>query len=560
MDSSHQHRRAMALPHRRPAYGVNAPALFRHLGFRIVVAADNPLTATDIMDAAKRRRAFVQKLNASLASLQQRCATAITLLFAIDTADASDTVIPTTNTLLNVLERLPADLAAWRARLRVDIHSEYYFVTIILDQRSGHECDPKIDNYERTLTETGCAALNTAALIQEYYETVWNALDEHLANALADFPGEQFTEFRSIALRDRNSPFLKNRDKNPETYTIPQIDASDFGGARKSMRDWLGRNVRCVHEILQFQEFTQKIDQDANCVLCEMLDGSAVYGSSVRQVPLPTDARGHGPAGMQPLRYFLLYNGLSKYQLGRLIRRTHVMGELRVAAVLDADLLDQASMEIRALGNKIDEFLKEPEEEVTLSDSEIDAVLQRLNKISALVPGGLMYRINRSRYYVQAFRERMSDMRVKRLEGWQPYDEFFQRNLYQVFDEIDQIGKRYEALAERINRLIVARNADRLRRSQENIKDLVSEMATADRTIARIQKLGELVGLVAVTYYGGHVIAEGLHALCGGEHHITGFVSAFVGAFTVGVLWHRSHKKEDEGLATAPETAPRSAR
>jgi uncharacterized membrane-anchored protein len=546
MNSSGLHHHAMSLPHRRPAYGVNPPALFRHVGFRIEDPDENPLTAGSAEEADKRRRRLVARLNASLAALQQRFGTAECLSIATTDEDAGETAIPITNTLLNVLEKLPESLEGWRARLRVDIHSEYYFVTLILDQKSGHPSVAKIGNSERELTVRGCAAIDTQSFIREYYDEVWSTLDQ-FANTFAGFPGDRFTEFRSIALRDVNSPFVRDREREPEKFTIPPIDSAEFDAARQSMREWLRKNARCIQEILQFEQFIQKGDQDANCVLCEMLDGAAIYGSSVRQVP--AGVRSADAVGVQPLRYLLLYNGLSKYQLGRLVRRTHVMGELRVAAALDSRLLDQASLRLRALGNKIDTFLEEPEDEVTLSDSEIDSVLQELNKISSLVPGGLMYRINRSRYYAKAFRDRISDMRVKRLEGWQAYDEFFERNLYQVFDDIDQIGIRYEALAERINRLIVARNADRLRRSQRNIQELVHEMTAADRTIARIQQLGEWIGFVAVTYYGGHIIAEVLHQLCGGQHHMAGFLIAAIIALGFGYFWHRSYRHEEKRTA-----------
>ena len=557
MDGSTQHRHAMAIPHRRPAYGVNAPALFRHVGFRIEDPQENPLTAGQDRDVADRRKVLVAKLNDSLATLQDRCETKQRLSFCMSDDDASDTAIPIANTLLNTLDRLPDGLADWRARLRVDIHSEYYFITLILDQRSGQQCVPDIGEAERLLSTKGCTSVDTKSFIKKYYEEVWNDLGVFLAEGFGKLPGERFTEFRSIALRDTESPFVKERHQSLDRFTIPQMDAPEFGAARRSMRDWLTCNAPCIHEILQVQAFTRNVDQDANCVLCEMLDGAGVYGSSVRQVPAGGNLAS-STKELRPLRYFLLYNGLSKYQLGRLVRRTHVMGELRVAAVLDAVLLDQASSRIRSLGNNIDTLLKNPGGVATISNDEFNSVLRELNRINSLVPGGLMYRINRSRYYANAFRERMPDMRVKRLEGWQPYDEFFQRNLYQVFNEIHQIGIRYEALSERVSRLIIARKADRLRRSQENIQMLVHEMTAADRTIAKIQELGEWIGFVAVTYYGGHIFAEILRALDGEEHLIRGFVIAGGIALVVRFLWHRSHEKE-ERETRAPETAPSSA-
>jgi len=547
MQTSQQHRHLLAIPHRRPAYGVNAPALFRHTGFRIEEPGENPLTAVDDAASSERRERFIHRLNEALLTIQKTCAVAAPHKFTLSQDNDREEMIPATNTLLEVLERLPDELAGWRCRMRVDIHSEYYFITFILDQKSGRACVADIEAAERDLSTKGCSAIDTKWFIRRFYEDVWSILERHLKSCLDMLPGRRFTEFRSIALRDTESPFVKDRDESLDRFTIPEIDASTFKQARSSLREWLARNAPCIREILQIDEFTKDIDQDANCVLCEMLKGAGVYGSSVRQLPprrsgqapLDAQAKADGVDDFQPLRYFLLYNGLSKYQLGRLVRRTHVMGELRVAAVLDAPLLHQASSCIRSLGNKIDKLLTDRDGEPTLTDTELDAVLKELNRISSMVPGGLIYRINRSRYYAKSFRDHLSDLRVRRLEGWQPYNEFFQRNLYQVFDEIDQIGNRYAALSQRVTRLTIARNTERQRQSQEHIRTLVREMSAADRTIARIQELGELISFVAVTYYGGHIVSDVLHALCGGDRILSGYFIAAAFALGVGYYWHQ---------------------
>src|ERR1043165_7143312 len=415
--SALQHSHAMAIPDRRPAYGVNAPALFRHTGFRIEDPHKNPLTATDDPDANRRRETFVSDLNRALAKIQRICGVSQPVAFLTEDDEQTENTIPITNTLLTSFGTLPSALSGWRARLLIDIHSEYYFLTFILDQPSTRETVSEIAEIEHNLSTEGCAAVDIKAFIDRFYDDVWEILGGHLEGSLDELPGQRFTEFRAIALRDTEGPFVKNRHEHHDRFTIPEIGSSDFAAARQSLRAWLTRNAQCIHAILQFDAFTKKVDQDANCILCEVLDGAGVYGSSVRQAlsgQSGIEAGGDAAAAhgaIQPLRYFLLYNGLSKYQLGRLVRRTHIMGELRVAAVLDGPLLRRASSRIRSLGNRIDTLLTDKDEAATLADDELDSVLQELNRINSLVPGGLMYRVNRSRYYVNAFRERMADMR-----------------------------------------------------------------------------------------------------------------------------------------------------
>ena len=46
--------------------------------------------------------------------------------------------------------------------------------------------------------------------------------------------------------------------------------------------------------------------------------------------------------------------------------------------------------------------------------------------------GGLVYRVSRSRMYVSAYRDRIQDFRIIRIEGWQPYDEFVRRHCSKI--------------------------------------------------------------------------------------------------------------------------------
>jgi hypothetical protein len=57
---------------------------------------------------------------------------------------------------------------------------------------------------------------------------------------------------------------------------------------------------------------------------------------------------------------------------------------------------------------------------------------------------GLLYRVERSRYYVQRFRSTVAQMRILRVEGYQKYDQFVERRLGGSFDFINRLGRRYE--------------------------------------------------------------------------------------------------------------------
>lgn len=532
-------RRFMDMPHRRPAYGVNSPAVFRHLVFRI----DDHLKATDFEGARNARDAFLGELNDKLGAIQTTCGAMETYLFrsaspttlAKKSDDAakepnpswkSTHIVEPNRTLLTELrEDDRSEGLGWRIRMLVDFHSEYYCITFILDQKNSAALDASGDakravDYEKLLSErdkveraaqAAADGSQSAAIIGFFYEDIWTKLNAFIKGQSAEapqddvkLPGTLFAEFRAIALRDLESEFAKRKkssDKRKIFLTGDPDTDTDFSISRYRLREWVSLNEDFVQDILKFNQLTQRVDRDANCVLCEVLDGGAIYGSSLGQIPVFPTADGAVPKTLEqktPLRYFIVHNDLSKYQLGRLIRRHHVLGELRMAALFDLDQIVQAGARIRALGNKINERVKNAAENssgrASVTFDDLAAFQQELNGIqSAVSLGGLSYRVARSAYYAENFGKRVEEMRIHRLEGWEPYNTFIARNLYQVFNFIATVGVRYQTLSERVNRLATAHNVER--------------MTHVTQEILKIQYLGEAIGIGAFAYYGGTIIA-----------------------------------------------------
>lgn len=542
------------LPHRRPAYGVNAPVVLRHIGYRIESPEADPISATSYSSSVTIRNQFIDALNTALFALQTCGGTSIPTLFSktilngqsgaqahVDSASIPGgrnvTWIDPNRTLLSELKPAVPELASWRVRLRVDLHAEFYFITMILDQQSDFFANKDSDtslvrgdakralDYESALS-TDDHKLSAKEVGDFFYDAVWVPLNDCLKPALGELPGTQFAEFRAMAMRDLNSRFANTR---PFVIDDPAENA-DFRESRRRLHSWLGKNREIIRDLLKFNQLTREIDRDANCVLCEALDGGAIYGSSLGQYPSEQDR----PEGPTPLRYFIVYNNLSKYQLGRLIRRTHVLGQLRLAAAFDLPLLAEAGARIRALGNEIDQLLHNRKANnsqqplTTLRPAELKKIQDSLHEIqSQRISGGLAYRVVRSRYYAGTFRTRVDEMRFIRLEGWEPYDEFVKRNIYQTYDFIDGVGSRYQTLAERVHRLTAAHNAEKLNGFQDNIGSLVQRMTDLtveindvqndvkglQQKILEIQDLGEAIGIGAFAYYGGQIISTFIKAV-----------------------------------------------
>src|ERR1700693_1942561 len=211
MRNSDQFDDLMRLPHRRHAFGVNAPALFRHIGFRVDEHGANPLAAIELDDNVALRDQIIARINDALHAIQDSCGAKHKYGFCSGGDRPGTFWLDRSHTLLNTLH-VPAELLGhWRARIRVDVYSEYYFITLILDQeRTAEYAETEIAAIERKLTES--SGIDTESFLTKYYEDIWTRWDTCVGEGLSKLPGKRFTEFRGIALRDLKSPF-RRRDK-----------------------------------------------------------------------------------------------------------------------------------------------------------------------------------------------------------------------------------------------------------------------------------------------------------------------------------------------------------
>ena len=279
----------------------------------------------------------------------------------------------------------------------------------------------------------------------------------------------------------------------------------------------------------------------AEAVMCGMLDGKALYASAL------SIAAAH----RNRVNYLVFYDGDSEAQLGRFVHRLNVMGELRLSALMDYDRQDpgvasdqrefgavgvpvrnlvEASQEIRRIGEELtkheayfagadissaDEIFRD----IPLS---LDAIVRLFYNLNNCSNGGLIFRIERSKYYADAFRSRLKDLRIRRLEGWQPYDEFARRYLFQLYEMIASIGSRYDALGRRLDRLqsmvlvrailqqardsatqttALAEQTSAVARQTESMTNQTSEIALQTKVASKLQRRAEDIAILAGTYY-----------------------------------------------------------
>ncbi len=353
--------------------------------------------------------------------------------------------------------------------------------------------------------------------------------------------GQIFADFRGLVASEQDvtfddRPFFKD-DRSPKW-------GADAKGKFLPLIEHRNRDLRIRYE----------------CAVNYMLDGRALYISTLGpQFPAsagpdsgalsPGQDGAPNPVKLDDKRIpveFIVYAHqryddttiVNKWQLGRLINQILLLDTLRLCALKEVNFLNDAGQQLGMLDDytqkardaiasaeakpgkkKRDEASQharsgiprdgtgvEAERRASDDDDVIDLIgraHQKLNEITGKflkdTGGGLLFRIERSRFYVKQFEENVKLLRIRRLEGDQPYDQFIRRRLGWEFDFIDRLGIRYE----RATRNVVSLDQNYLAITQNA---LVKQANQIDEDIHAIQKYGELFLLGAlVPYYVTHL-------------------------------------------------------
>lgn len=378
-------------------------------------------------------------------------------------------------------------------------------------------------------------------------------------------------EFHGLVLPSGEKSFLDH--DTPATAEPPH-------SLTPGIKSYIDHNYRMVERFIGtawYPKIQGSVREDlaADAVVCGMLGGKVLYASPIS---LKADQRSR-------VNYLVAYDGQSEAQLGRFINRLHAMGELRLSALMDFDTkrseeerrrdleswlgghssveaqriledlfkrvasLVQAGQEIRRIGeelNGLEMRLKYAGNEQS-RENESDAFHRQFDDFYAIstqyaalnscASGGLVFRVERSRYYAETFQLRMADLRIRRIEGWQPYDEFARRYVLQLFEQIAGFGTRYEALGRRIDRFhswrqsviymgLAAATKQQITLSTElqtaalQMSEAAVKQANASRSVQEasllqisatnaLQGRAEDIGIIAVLYYGYGILKYG---------------------------------------------------
>lgn len=250
------------------------------------------------------------------------------------------------------------------------------------------------------------------------------------------FPGLMIADFRGLVL-----PAFKNKN-------IAKIE---------SLPEKANAIVSSYNKLISSAQLS---DKSMEFVVCSMLDYRTVYASTLGSYlndassALPNNEKDF----TSPVLYcILLSEDLNKKQIGRLIERINALGVSRIAALKGLEVMRIVGREIQAMGLRLNNIISSDKTQ-DCKQIQIDQFLIELNSLTAGNAGssntiveGVTYRIARSDYYASLIETRLRDLRIERIEGWQPYDEFLRRRLFPTFKFIQDIGDRIRILRRRVD-------------------------------------------------------------------------------------------------------------
>ena len=204
-----------------------------------------------------------------------------------------------------------------------------------------------------------------------------------------------------------------------------------------------------------------------------LLGGRILYVSALGPQP-----KHRSQGNEQPIYLYLHSVTQCEREIGRTVDRLMQLGTLRLAALIALPHIKKVKQKLEKLERSISiarakthlliQSTKFPKNQKEQYESDLEqqeeSILSLLDKIQTMMAtlsdgtypelGGylgdasLEYRLIRSRYYKSNFFSLLDGLRIQRLEGYQPYNEFIKRRLGSAFGFIEGVEQRIEQIKE----------------------------------------------------------------------------------------------------------------
>jgi uncharacterized membrane-anchored protein len=266
-------------------------------------------------------------------------------------------------------------------------------------------------------------------------------------------------------------------------------------------RDWLdalpGERLVAVHVVVEPRNRPPPSAVDlATIFQSATVSGSRVFGgAALTWTDFAVHKDGFG-------RILVRDISLDHFEAGRLVQRLLEIETYRMMALVALPMVREHGPQISLIEEETAKIARSMSEIAGLDDTR--ALLTRLSRLSADVEGitaRLSYRFDATRAYFALVRRRVERLREERLERLQTIEEFMERRLAPAMQTCETAARRLESLSRRL-----ARASDLLRTQvdvalQEQNRDLLLSMDRRARLQSRLQRILEVISIVALTYY-----------------------------------------------------------
>lgn len=302
--------------------------------------------------------------------------------------------------------------------------------------------------------------------------------------------------------------------------------------------DWLeaipGRRLVAVHVAVEPRDRPPHSVADLGAVFrCETLSGSRVFGgAAMAWTDFAVHEDGFG-------RILVRDISLDPLEAGRLVQRLLEIETYRMMALVGLPHVQEHGPQIRQIEQETAQIARSMSEIAGLEDTR--AMLSRLSGLSADVEGitaRIIYRMDATRAYFALVRRRIEHLREERLERLQTIEEFMERRLAPAMQTCEAMARRLDSLSRRL-----ARATDLLRTQvdvalEEQNRDILLSMDRRARLQSRLQRILEVISVVALTYYLTVLLITILEALkAAGLPLDVRLVAGAAIPFLFGIIW-----------------------
>jgi uncharacterized membrane-anchored protein len=301
------------------------------------------------------------------------------------------------------------------------------------------------------------------------------------------------------------------------TYTLSETKASTVPFKASALAqlppEWLASLPGEVITMLNLELITSKPGELDLVELSTLFSSNTVAGSEVADgaALVWTDFQIHAD-GFN--RILIEDRHLRQRQAGRLVQRILEIETYRMFTLLGLPLARQYSLELTQSDAQLAEVtqrlssLAKDDDEQKLLD-ELSRIASSVEHIAATTG----YRFSATNAYYGLVKRRISELRERRIEGAQTFDEFMERRLAPAVRTCGSVSERVQTLSNRIARVSdLLRTRININLEAQN-RDLLRSMDRRAAMQLRLQEMVEGLSVVVLTYYGVGLIGYLLKGL-----------------------------------------------